>query len=383
MPVRRVVSSDRSAVRPNTVNLNERDLNKVLDAFDAGPGTRHNANRQFIRWPFRRATVRFELHGGADGGQQVSLRVACRNISCGGLSVLHSAYVHIGTRCTAHLPRDEHTAMPVSGRVVRCAHLSGTMHELGVAFDQEIDAKSFIPHDPFEDTFSVERVDESSLAGTVVYIDDSAMDQKLVRHFLRGTQIRLRTADTIDAGQALIDEGCELVITAYQLASGNGLDLVARLRSEGHHVPVILATGERGPEIRKRIRHADVAAVLTKPLEQPRLLRALVEYLADAQSAGVVRSSLPQDHPNHPLIATFIEELAKQAARLRHAVEAEQVEAARTVCMQIAVSAPSVGFQRLGELASEAAAVLLQTGNVAESRARLHSLLGSCAKVHG
>ncbi len=384
LPTQRVPKSDQTAKRPNTVNLSDRDLHKVLDAVDAAATPGHQRNREFIRWPFRRSSVRIDFHSLGDSGQHTSLSVACRNLSRGGASVLHSSYIHVGVGCTLHLPVDELTGatLHVSARVARCVHVSGTMHEVGIAFDDTIDVRQFIERDPFEDSFSIERVDEASLAGTVVYIDDSAMDHKLVRHFLRGTQVRLRPANSIEEGHSLINEGCDLVLTAYRIGDDTGLNLANTVRAQGVHVPVILATDESGPDLRRAIQASPVAAVLSKPLDQSRVLRALAEYLREAQSAGVVRSTLPADHPNFPLVETFAEDLKQQTTRLREYVQSDDTAGARSVCLQVSVSAPPVGFEGLGAMAKEAATALVR-GTVADAKPKLDALLGACGKVQG
>src|SRR3989337_1747869 len=58
--------------------------------------------REFVRWPFRLTTARLRVVNPGAPTEQ-AFKVACRNISCSGISLLHSAYVHVGSPCTIEL----------------------------------------------------------------------------------------------------------------------------------------------------------------------------------------------------------------------------------------------------------------------------------------
>ena len=174
--------------RPNTVGLHERELGELLDRFDApeaGPG---NPKRDFVRWPFRRTSVQVRLIH--PSGAITSVSVACRNISRGGVSAIHNAYLHPGTKCRIALPHPQHGHKQIDGQVVRCHHRSGMIHEIGIAFKEPIDVREFIRADPLADCFSLERVKPEELTGTIMVVDASEIDRRIYKHFLRETPDR-------------------------------------------------------------------------------------------------------------------------------------------------------------------------------------------------
>ncbi len=284
MPENRSKRSTRPAPpagRPNTLGLDRARLVPLLDRLDFtwGPEDRgHNPPRRgFVRWPFRRETIELRLRH--PGGSLATIRVACRNLSRTGMSVLHGAYVHPGTACTVLVPHPGPGAAPLEGRVVRCTHRSGLIHEVGIRFDRPIDVRRFIAQSPFSDAFCLESVDPSSLGGCVVYIDDSPSDHRIVRHLLRDTGVRLRAAETAREGLAMIEEGCDLILCGLRAADGPGLEVAKAARARGIRTPVIALVTEKTAPVRRAVIDVRADAVLQKPPQQALLLRAIGEFL--------------------------------------------------------------------------------------------------------
>src|SRR5262252_1894950 len=117
----------RSAGR-NTLGMDLRELSAILDSYDTTEARAGQSNRDFVRWPFRHDSVRVMI---VQGGKVVPIVMACRNISRGGISLLHSAYMHPGTKCVVMLPFPEHGETPTKAWVARCTHRSGVIHEIG------------------------------------------------------------------------------------------------------------------------------------------------------------------------------------------------------------------------------------------------------------
>ncbi len=138
------------------MGLDDRALERMLAALDvsdrpAKPG------RTFLRWPFRRATVPVLVTH--PSGQQVRLELACRNLSRGGMSLLHASFLHTGTRCTVTLRDALGQLRELESAVVRCRHCSGMIHEIGVRFDEPVDVRDFVPAEPLAERFALEAVD--------------------------------------------------------------------------------------------------------------------------------------------------------------------------------------------------------------------------------
>ncbi len=80
----------------NTLRLGQHELHKLLEEFDRGQTGTDHPDREFVRNSFRVGAI--ELTVVHSSGSEVTLPVATRNISKGGISLLHSAYIHTGSR---------------------------------------------------------------------------------------------------------------------------------------------------------------------------------------------------------------------------------------------------------------------------------------------
>jgi CheY-like chemotaxis protein len=378
MPAPSRAPPDEVLGRPNSLGLTEKQLNQVLDEIErSDPGSRA-MRRDFVRWPFRQIAVSVQVH--VRGGPVTPLRLACRNLSRGGICLLHSAYMHPGTRVTAFLPHPTRGTVPLAGAVVRCAHRTAMIHEVGVKFDAPIDVRDFIVHDPFSDCFSLERVAPEDLVGTVVLVDDSEMNQRLLRHYLRGTQIRLRTAATIDDGLTLVSEGCDLVIVDFHLESTRGTDLLVAMRQRGLTVPSIMITCDSGAATRDELAQcgAQASALLAQPLSQDLFLRAVAEFLVVHRTADSVYSTLSPDDPAAPLVVSFLQDVRAHVRELQEAIRRGDAQRCRRICLQIMGTAPSLGFAGLARLAGVAADALARERGVEGATQPMLALVSAC-----
>jgi CheY-like chemotaxis protein len=186
------------------------------------------------------------------------------------------------------LPGGGELATP--GRIARCTHRSGVIHEVGIAFSSPVRVRELIAPTPLPDFLALERVDPDSLRGFVLCITASDADARIIRHFLRITQLAVRTASTSDEAAKVLHEPFSAVIVDLDspaLADGR---FAGALRAGGCHAPLVLITSNAaaaGPAIAA----SQADAVLTKPLSQDRLLRCIGEcQLASAKRVQPVRA---------------------------------------------------------------------------------------------
>ncbi|MCW5767800.1 MAG: response regulator [Phycisphaeraceae bacterium] len=369
------------AGRPNTVNLEQRALEELLDELDERSGASDASKRRdFVRWPFRQTSIR--MHITQARGMSSDLEVACRNLSCGGASVLHSSYVHLGSKVRLVLPNPTGGTNSIEGTVCRCQHVRGVIHEIGIKFAKRIEARDYLRTDGQSNRFSLERVDPDRLQGTVVHIDDSPMDRRLVQHYLRGTQLRLRQTDDADEALRWLNEGCDLALVDADLGPGrpDGIAFLKRARAGGFSSPTVLLAADIDAS-RAASNESLAEATLSKPLAQDVLLRAIAEYLLLGGGAGPMYPSLPRDHPNLALLDGFLGDLKTTAGALQAAIEQNDFSRARSLCSSIMGTAPAMGYAGLAASAEQAALALTKTGSVREAQPMIRSLIAACDRV--
>jgi PilZ domain len=71
-------------------------------------------------------------------------RIRPKDLSEGGLGFFHKAFVHPTSTCLFTGRSIDNHRTTISGQVVRCQHLRGSVHEVGVKFDHAIDLSKFV-----------------------------------------------------------------------------------------------------------------------------------------------------------------------------------------------------------------------------------------------
>lgn len=368
------VSNSSPGNRPNTIGAGERELAALLDRMDRTAGGRAvDAKRTHARWPFRHASLSMALDH--PGGSSVGFRVACRNLSRGGTSVMHNSFVHTGTPCAVTLPRLDGTAEVVRGKVVRCVHVSGIVHELGILFDEPVRLADYVRVDPAAGIVTFERVDPERLIGTVVLITDSELDERIVRHYLADTQLGVRVFP--DAASAAAAEPGEADVALVDLSLKGAEQLVGTARSVGlaDFVTVFGVDSELDP---RRIQALGPDGVLRKPLSSERVLGVLAEFLLTGEPEA---DASPSGPASPALAAKCIEQIQTCAEELREALTGQDAMRCYAICQHIkALSAPA-GSRHLGRAAERASGAVARSMSVSEAAQALRDLGRACERV--
>lgn len=133
----------------NALRLPGPQLERLHKLLDGQADAAHGRDRRSAeRCAYHRAAqivVTLRPPGGVES-QQFAQRfsVISRDVSEGGVGFLHGAYVHVSSQAVVELESLEGIWKPVPGSVVRCRHVSGKLHEVGVAFDEQIDLGEFV-----------------------------------------------------------------------------------------------------------------------------------------------------------------------------------------------------------------------------------------------
>jgi CheY-like chemotaxis protein len=110
----------------------------------------------------------------------------------------------------------------------------------------------------------------------VLCIDNEPKVLEGMEALLQRWGCRVLAARDLDAARAALRAapGPDGLLVDYHLDAGNGLDAIAALQDELPHLPAVLITADRGPEVRRAAAEAGVR-VLNKPVK-PAALRALL-----------------------------------------------------------------------------------------------------------
>lgn len=374
---------DSQGARRNTLGLDlegVKNLAGKLDAIDVRPSG--DLKRDFVRWPFRRDRICIQID--QPGGTQLLLKLACRNISRGGLSLFHSAYLHERGRCVLWLPHPKLGEVGIFGTLVRCKHRGGMVHELGVKFDKPIDAREYVSLDAGSEIFSQEKVTPETLSGSLLLVEPDEQQQRLIKHFLRETKIRIRTVTTQTEALSALREPTDLVLTNSHLPDGGGVELVSAIRSVGVRSPVVIITPDASRKSRIEARGAACDGVLGKPLSCDRLLRAVAEFLGSISGNATTSSSLAlaEGDPAADIVPEFVDQLRKSAQKIREAIGKDDAAECERLCMMMMGTAPALGFSFMVPAVERALQMLQWTKSAKESAVVLADVVTACERAN-
>jgi hypothetical protein len=134
------ISDPHAANCIDTLRLSAKDWDQVqalLETARDNGGFGHCDQRREPRFPYRLdSSVLVEVMH--PGGSRVRYLVRPRNLSRSGLGFLHGNFIYTGTRCVVMLMTHDGAAVPCTARVVRCRHIQGKVHGVGIKFDRAL-----------------------------------------------------------------------------------------------------------------------------------------------------------------------------------------------------------------------------------------------------
>lgn len=371
------VKVSASMERTNTLGVSTRDLSSLLDALDATSARKTDRDREFSRWPFRGTGVTLELIH--PGGTISTLRVISRNISRGGVSLLHTAFVHPGSSCKVTLPKATGVTATLPGVIRRCEHRGGKLHELGIRFNDPIDLRQFIPLRREQTLLSFEKVDPAKLTGRILLVEDSALDVKILQHFLRETQLRIQVVNSIATAFEALKEPFHLILCDWQLGEERGTRLIAQARDQGIDTPAIMIAADPAGLIEDGLWDLSNTWYLAKPIQQDQLLRAIGEWLIVDRPKEPAAFGRCSEGESEALSQQFAEELKVCMGKLRAAMQANKPGDARQVCWQIKGAAPTFGMHDLAQIAGDVATKLTTSPN--DATQAIGVLIAACDRA--
>ncbi|MEM9373194.1 MAG: PilZ domain-containing protein [Planctomycetota bacterium] len=116
------------------LRLSRAELDELAATMDQ-QDSKYSGQRGAHRRPVNRPAV---LIQGQPGEVDSRHEVYIRNVSASGASVLHTAFVQTQLDCSLVMVSDDRTPVTVQATVVRCNHVAGHMHDVGLRFSKTL-----------------------------------------------------------------------------------------------------------------------------------------------------------------------------------------------------------------------------------------------------
>lgn len=132
----------------------------------------------------------------------------------------------------------------------------------------------------------------------ILYVEDNPANLYLVKRVAMGHEV-INYIDAEEAMRNFDQDSPDLVLMDIQLAGPmTGLDMVAKLRSDGHTIPIIAVTAYAMVGDREKCLAAGCDDYLAKPLPIPKLVSMFKEYNEQAKKrrAATAQAAPPAAH---------------------------------------------------------------------------------------
>lgn len=315
-------------------------------------------------------------------GEQARYLVFTDRLWAGGLTCLHGGYLHAGLGVRITLDPGEE-ALRIDGGVVHCKHLRGRVHLLEIAFSaplEEADVRRLAAPPTTAAAQTHAPVDPATLTGSVLHIEHSESDHRMLLHCTKGTKLRVSRASSGAKAIARMRESkIDAVLTDLDLGDTTGEELIPRLRGERYDGPIGVVTRVTEKTRLRAAIDAGACDVLLKPFEPERLLQSLARMLPPGDEGGGASGAetTPAATQTPP---TDTQVIHRSITELSGAVRARDYDLVESLCLCLHNAADQLGLSALAGAADRVLDALNRSGSVAGAAGELRSLLDRCQR---
>jgi CheY-like chemotaxis protein len=304
------------------------------------------------------------------------------------MSILHAGFLHDRTECSITLPTVWNAHETVAAKVVRCRHVGGATHELELAFNDNVDIRHFIERGPGLTRLLTKDLDKATIRGRILVLDDHAIENELIKHHLKGTDLRVETVTKPGEALDLVKTNsydlifCDLNLEGDQ----RGEEVILALRNLGCNAPLFAMTGETSPQRLASAIEAGATAIVEKPLDGARLLASVLEWLldgarGDGSATEPIHSTLASSPAGADIVRLFLNDVTRQLTSLQKGVQHSDIALVRSTCLLLKESGGTAGFPALSDFAMEAVKALDASCSVMESMKEIEALRAFCSRL--
>jgi len=333
------------------------------------------ASRKFTRIPLQDPFVRVAVEN--DSGMKRDMVLACRNLSRGGVGLLHSSFMYPQTTLTVYLTRYDGKVVGNRGKVVRVEHRGGVVHEIGIKFDREINPREYLSNDITEAVPTMENVAPESLKGSVVFLTGSEPIAASIRESLIDTSLNFKIVGTTEELEESLESNPEMILIDLDLGDTSGPELVKQLRVRGLNCPIALIGATAQELDRSMIRVCGADALVRTPIDEHELLRTLADYLLSAWDIDALDKA--RSRVDRGTLVSLCFELNKLGVVMDQQVRVNDRVALFGTCQNIKGLAMLVGMHGVAGMAERLGEAAAKSGDESELDELIEQVRLGCA----
>ncbi len=368
------------------MQITEAERVRLLEKLDVADATKAKCpRRSSARLEYRVRDIPLSVnHPGGGVGRYIVLG---RNLSSGGISLLHPGYLHTGTECRLALALPRGGVKTLIGKVVFCRLAAGTIHEIGVQFSDKIDIEEFATPE-FKRTSDDPEVRASMqpLRGNVLLVAASEAERRLLDARLRQTGLN---PTVVDHAGAAVDQVKLLPYVAavidLNLPDPGPAALVETLMSLGFPGSIVGLAGDDSPKENQRAIDMGMHGCIMKPVRAEAmhtlLSRLIRNNMNKIDDGAPIVSSIAGEKGADDLIQFFLTAAHEAGAAISGAVQKGDAKTVRKECNTLKSIAGGYGFQSVAEAARQVVTSLDSSESLEDSMGRVTALLNVLTRL--
>ncbi|MFK7759170.1 MAG: PilZ domain-containing protein [Phycisphaerales bacterium] len=367
----KAVSTSRNTLSVDGA-LYERLLQKLDETLAGGE---KSTKRVFRRLGYAHANLR--IHIKSEGHNSRELMVASRNLSQGGISILHSSFMYNGTLLKVDLIDLEGEIVSRHGVVTRCEHRGGRVHEVGIKFDEEIHLREFLSQNE-QLLHARERInpEEMNIKLMVVAFDEDFTP--LLRQALMPTNLCYTFAKSEEEALEKFEDQ-EMILCRIDEGTMKVPELIRTFRDKGFKNPILLVGVPKNPIDMHVAGVCGADMVIPWPSDEQTLLCSIGEYIFNDWSADSLENIRSCLSPEAREVLSM--EIAKLGVTLDQQVRTDNQPEVHNSCKRIRMLAPLLG---LGSMKSSIDSLTIKTepeGSIKEHQSDLMEIASMCKAI--
>jgi CheY-like chemotaxis protein len=350
-----------------TLRLSSRDKRRLVQQI--------NQNSRTVPSQMERRSLRVEFNVGHvvvsithPNRQNTAYSVAPRNLSRRGIAFIHGQFIYVNSPCMVMMPMLDGRWANIAGKVVGCRHLSGLLHEISVAFKQDIELSQFVTLTDDQkvrlDREHRQRLTPADAAPSpsdavrqgMVVVDDAA-SRRLVALWLQQLGFETMDAQPEDVEAWVKQRGFDLVIVDLMADKGKGDRVIRKLAASGFKGNILAISANGSEHAKSEATKAGAGAFLEMPftlLTLQETIDALAKHDVDKTARGdgePLFSSTTTDPQMRPLVEEFVSTLSEHARELGDAFKSHDQDGVLRICRRLKGTGGGYGFEPITEAA--------------------------------
>jgi signal transduction histidine kinase/CheY-like chemotaxis protein/HPt (histidine-containing phosphotransfer) domain-containing protein len=231
----------------------------------------------------------------------------------------------------------------------------------------------------------------AALAGSVLVVEDVPINRRLFDRILRGSGVSVALASDGQEALSVVEaEGQEgrsfdLILMDMQMPVLDGYQATARLRAQGHRMPIVALTAHSLSGDMEKCLRAGCTAYLPKPVTAGSLLGMVARFLGGSGPPPPLlrglRSEKSDDAAVAPFVPEYIAELPAEIEAIRGAIASGDAAVAAAAARRLRWASTGFGFPTIAEHAAKVEQLARRSAPPPELDAAMSRLAAEAARA--